>query len=76
MTEPIDFHQWLTRARDWLEAQLEACERGELRLFKVIEGQQHIEITQEQIAQLKRNIQEHDRLLTALEKLAEQHDED
>ena len=58
----VDLRPIMAKYRAWLEEQLRDCESGKFTLISVENGRD-FDTTPDQIAQIKRLIAEHDRLL-------------
>jgi hypothetical protein len=58
----INLQRAMASYRAWLQEQLAACQSGKFKLFSV-EGARTIDVTDRQIADLKRLIEEHDKFV-------------
>jgi hypothetical protein len=58
----VNLRQFIAKERTWLQEQLHACASGRFTIFSV-EGGRKVDTTSEHIAQIKRMIAEHDRIL-------------
>jgi hypothetical protein len=58
----VNLERAMASYRAWLQEQVAACQSGKFRLFQV-EGSRTIDVTDRQIADLKRQIEEHDKLV-------------